>query len=117
MDPEHWQRVMDLERRTESTCLRAPSEAVAIRASSRAQCSLTRALYAMIDWGLNTGAPIAMPPDVGRVYISDPNAVAGDVCEACGYPSPVHQDQDGTLTQYFPRCPLCGGRTAVLVQP
>lgn len=49
------------------------------------------------------GCPLALPREVGEVYLRHPELVPPVVmndCEACGYHVPY---------QHFPACPLCGG--------
>ncbi|MDX1965436.1 MAG: hypothetical protein SFX18_19985 [Pirellulales bacterium] len=60
--------------------------------------------------------PHSIPPQIVRIYLNDPEAVPLHDCEECGLavpvrPNRVHGLESDPECEYFPTCPLCGGRT------
>lgn len=62
--------------------------------------------------------PLAMPPEVCKVLLADPQAHLVQDCEDCGLKLPLRfgGGYPGSMTppypavKYFEHCPLCGGR-------
>jgi hypothetical protein len=60
--------------------------------------------------------PERIPAAVVDVYVHDPEAVPLHDCEQCGMavpvrPNRVHGMESEPEQEYFPVCPICGGRT------
>jgi hypothetical protein len=71
------------------------------------------ALLMLIDSAVTSGAPVALPPHVAEVYLTDPQAYPTNPCEGCGYLLPTRSKirQDGTyrhIAGYVGECPACG---------
>jgi hypothetical protein len=74
--------------------------------------ALLRALHTIVVSHITTGSPVAMPPEVARVYVDDPDAVPSRPCGGCGYLLPMRAKirPDGSyryLGSYEGACPVC----------
>jgi hypothetical protein len=74
---------------------------------------LTRHLDILRGWIAEEDRPIALPPSVVDIYLTQPRATGpwGHDCEDCGYPVPVTGFFEAPTVRHFPRCPLCEGVT------
>jgi hypothetical protein len=76
--------------------------------------ALARAVWLMLlDHVLGSRAPVAMPPEVTEVYLTDPDAYPANPCEGCGYLLPMRSKirRDGSyrhIATYEGECPVCG---------
>ena len=76
--------------------------------------ALARAVWFMLlDHVFGSGAPVAMPPHVAEVYLSDPQAHPVNPCQDCGYLLPARSKvrPDGSYKHaawYMGECPVCG---------
>lgn len=62
--------------------------------------------------------PEAVPKSLLNVYMSDPEALPLHDCSDCGLSVPVRPNrlygsEGEPEEQYFPECPVCGGRTGL----
>ncbi len=62
--------------------------------------------------------PPQIPECVISVYLSDGEAAPLHDCEVCGFAVPVrpnhlHGLESEPEQEYFPNCPICGGRTGL----
>jgi hypothetical protein len=74
---------------------------------------LTRHLDILRGWIAQEDRPIALPPSVVDIYLTQPRATEpwGHDCEDCGYPIPVTGFFEAPTVRHFPRCPCCEGVT------
>ena len=117
MDPEHAGQVADWLRdhvdgkRFGGTC--GDPGHVCPRCLDRLEPpTLARAVWVMLVDHLTSGAPVAMPPPVAAVYLSDPQALPANPCAGCGYLLPTQSQirPDGTYRHigwYMGECPVC----------
>jgi hypothetical protein len=69
--------------------------------------ALVRAAWVLLFEHLGHGAPVALPPEVARVYLEHPDAAPTAPCAGCGYRLPAR----GGRLAYAGACPVCGART------
>ena len=75
--------------------------------------ALVRAALLILVDQLTSGAPVALPPKVAEIYLSDPDAFPTNACGGCGYLLPTRSKlrMDGTyrhIAEYLGICPGCG---------
>lgn len=75
--------------------------------------ALVRAVWILMYEYMGTGAPVALPPNVAEVYLSDADAVPASPCDRCAYLMPTQSRlrPDGTyrhVGRYLGACPVCG---------
>ena len=78
--------------------------------------ALVRAMWDIVVDHITTGSPVALPPEVARIYVDDPDAMPARACAGCGYLLPMRAKvrPDGTyryLASYEGMCPVCGRDT------
>lgn len=65
--------------------------------------------------GQAANLPGTVPPELIRVYLTDPEAVPLHDCGNCGLAIPVRPSREDDFAEpervYFAACPACGGRT------
>jgi len=121
MAPEHarlvvsWMREHGLgERRGDDAghpshpCTGRPNHACAGCIDRLGPPALVRAVWVLIFEYLRHGAPVALPPEVARVYLEHADAAPAAPCAGCGYRLPAR----GGQLAYAGACPVCGARTA-----
>ena len=69
-------------------------------------------MHVIVVSHITTGSPVALPPEVARIYVDDPDAVPARPCAGCGYLLPMRAKvrPDGTyryLASYEGACPVC----------
>jgi hypothetical protein len=74
--------------------------------------ALLRAMHVIVVSHITTGSPVALPPEVARIYVDDPDAVPARPCVGCAYLLPMRAKirPDGTyryLASYEGSCPIC----------
>jgi hypothetical protein len=75
--------------------------------------ALVRAALLILVDHLASGAPVALPPNVAEIYLSDPDAYPTNPCDSCGYLLPTQSkiSPNGTYQHvgwYLGACPVCG---------
>jgi hypothetical protein len=76
--------------------------------------ALARAVWFMLlDHTMGAGGPVAMPPHIAAVYLSDPDAYPAYACPGCGYLMPARcRVRPGGFYEYigwyYGTCPACG---------
>jgi hypothetical protein len=121
MAPEHarlvvsWLRVRGLGDRREDDpgrrshpCTGQPNHACAACIDRLDPPALVRAAWVLIFEYLRHGAPVALPPEVARVYLEHPDAAPAAPCAGCGYRLPAR----GGRPAYTGACPVCGAGAA-----
>ena len=118
MDPEHARLVADWLRQHVNGKRHGPHvdapDHVCPRCIDRlSPPALARAVWFMLLDHMTSGEPVAMPPNVAEVYLSDPQAYPANPCEGCGYllPAQARLRPDGSYRHvglYLGACPVCG---------
>jgi hypothetical protein len=94
-------------------CTARPNHACAACIDRMGPPALVRAVWVLIFEHLGHGAPVALSPDVARVYLEHPDAAPGRPCSGCGYRLPAR----GGRLAYAGACPVCGARTTRSATP
>jgi hypothetical protein len=75
--------------------------------------ALVRAAWVLMSHHMVVGAPVALPAQVAKVYLQDPDAWPTNACAGCHYLLPTRSTlrRDGSfdhIATYEGECPFCG---------